>query len=347
MSPRALVSLALSAALASAGCTSTATVAPRARYALARTTGEDFVRLPTDDGGSVVFGPNATLHVDGSEGIVDVSASDLYSTEEGLIKSTGEPVSTWDGLVGVKVEQIDGAATAAVTATVAIVVIGIAALLKSAPSGGSKSSSPRVSGSARPPAVRSAPTPRAVDPDPAVTEVLFRTAEAVASTPDGNVTVATPDVQPEPSSAIPLFSRGARRRAHVRVLARLEGGACWPGGGPNGDCIASGARAGVRLVDLIELSGGVRLETSGPTTRPYAVFGGVIHGELPAAHWLALGVGANVAFDGVRTHVVPEISVRFRPARGLWLGLVPIAPMYRTEDGTWLMTSGVELTGEL
>jgi hypothetical protein len=33
--------------------------------------------------------------------------------------------------------------------------------------------------------------------------------------------------------------------------------------------------------------------------------------------------------------------------RGLWLGLVPVEPVYATETGNWSMVSGVEITGEL
>ena len=45
---------------------------------------------------------------------------------------------------------------------------------------------------------------------------------------------------------------------------------------------------------------------------------------------------------------MPELAVRFRPFRdaGLWLGLVPIEPVYFTETDNWAMASGGELTGE-
>lgn len=350
MSPAALRSSCLALALATAGCTSTAVVAPEARYALAQTTTGDFLRLPTAGGGSVVFGPNATLHIDGGEGTTDVTAGDVYSNEAGLFARNGDPISSWEDLRSVSVEQLDGAATVAVSATAVIALVALAALLKS--SGGtsprsSSSSAHAASSTPRAPAVRSAPNPSPLAPDPAaVTDVLFRTAEALSSS-SGQVTVATSAIEPEPRTTTPLFSRGSRRRSHVRVLARLEGGVCWPKAGPNGDCVTSGARLGVRLVDLVELTGGVRVESDLTTTRPLAVFGAMLHGEAPGAHWFALGLGASIAFDDVRARVIPELSVRFRPVRGLWLALVPLAPVYATEDGSWTMTSGVELTGEL
>ncbi|HEX4515971.1 MAG TPA: hypothetical protein VH054_20620, partial [Polyangiaceae bacterium] len=119
-----------------------------------------------------------------------------------------------------------------------------------------------------------------------------------------------------------------------------------------GDCIVSGARIGLRLLDIFELTGGVRVETAQSATpiasKAYAVFGAMLHGESPAAHGLALAVGASVAFDTIRAHVVPQLAVRFRPFRnaGFWLGLVPVEPVYATDTGTWSMASGVEVTGE-
>ena len=353
MNARASLSLLVALAVASAACTSTEIVAPRARTALGQSTSDDFVHLPTATGGAVDFGPNATLTIEG-RGTTEVAASKLYTNEEGLFQKDGELISTWDDLRGVTVKQLDGAATVAVTATVAIAVVAIAALLKSAPSGGgSKGGGSRggaTSASApRAPPVRSAPNPSTSATDSGFTDVMFRTAEAVANAnPNGPaVSVGVPDDEPEPTTAMPLFSRGARRRANVRVVGRLEGGACWPGGGSSGDCIVSGARAGVRLLDVFELTGGVRVESNEARSQPLAVLGAMLHGEAPSAHWFALAAGASVAFDGEHAHVVPEVAVRFRPVRGLWIGLVPVEPVYRTEDGGWSMASGVELSGEL
>lgn len=344
------VSLFVALAFATSACTSTEIVAPRARTALGQSTSDDFVHLPTAGGGTVDFGPNATLVIQGRDA-TEVSASDLYTNEEGLFQKDGELISTWDDLRGVTVKQLDGAATVAVTATVAVAVVALAAILKSSPSGGgSKGGSSGSSGSApKAPPVRSAPNPSSVAPDPGLTEVMFRTAEAAANAnPNGpSVAVGVPDDEPEPTTAMPLFSRGARRRANVRVLGRLEGGLCWPGGGSSGDCVVSGARAGVRLLDIFELTGGVRVESNAARSQPLAVLGAMLHGEAPSARWFALAAGASVAFDGERAHVVPEVAIRFRPVRGLWIGLVPVEPVYRSEDGGWSMASGVELSGEL
>jgi hypothetical protein len=364
---RPAVALLVAVALAATGCTSTATVAPEARTALARTTDGDFVRLPTKSGGSVVFGPNATLQIDDGDGPTDVRAGDLYTNEIGLFQKNGELVSTWDDLRSVKVEQLDGAssvgASVAVAATVVLAVVAIAAIVK-ATSGGSSSHGSRGSShghgssGSKPTRVRSAPNPSPIEPDPVLAHMLLRTAETLTtpgspsaptapSLANGRLTVSAPDTEEGPTTAVPLFSRGARRRANLRGLARLEGGICWPTGGPNGDCMATGARAGLRLVDLIEVSAGLRVESDFRTAKPLAVVGAMVHGEASWAHWFALAVGASVAFDGTRAHVVPELALRFRPAAGLWLGVVPLEPVYRTEDGGWTMVSGVELTGEL
>jgi hypothetical protein len=155
--------------------------------------------------------------------------------------------------------------------------------------------------------------------------------------------VTTEDVDP----AIPLFSHDARRRAVVRVVARADGAAYWPGGGARGDCVVAGARGGVRIEDLFDLTAGVRTETTNGVTKPLAAISAMIHGEAPSLHWLALAVGTTIAFDGDRAHIVPSLAVRFRPVRGLWLGLVPLEPVYATETGGWNMASGVEISGEL
>jgi hypothetical protein len=341
LNARALLPLFLATSLA---CTSNETIPTSARFALAQTTSNDFVRLPTVAGGVVEIGPNASLNIDGEE----VVASDLYWSDWGLFRKTGEQIARWDDIRSIRVEQLDGAATVAVTATVAILVVALAALLKSAPSGGSGGKGGGGSGGSgggKAPSAHSAPNPSPIIPDPRFTEVAFRTLEAVSSTSRGpGVTV--PTEEDESTTATPLFSRGARRRANIRVLARLEGGACWPGS--KSDCLVSGGRIGVRILDVFELTGGVRVESNALDSKPYAVFGAMLHGESPAAHWFALAIGASVAFDTIRTRVVPEIAVRFRPFRsaGVWLGLVPVAPVYATDTDTWSMASGVELTGE-
>ncbi len=337
----------------SLACTSKETIAPGARMALARTTTGDFLRVPTESGGTIEFGPNATLRF----GDKEVYASDVYLTEWGLIDKKGDPIASWDETRFAKIEQVDGAATVAVSATAAIAIVAIAALLKSGgnfnPGSGSKGggggggSKGGGGGGGSAPVARSAPNPSPIIPDPAVTEVAFRTIEAVAASaqPNPSFTVRT-DEEPDASTAIPMFSRGARRRAIVRAVGRLEGGACWPSSSL-GDCVLSGARIGVRLYDMLELTGGVRVESSSTVSKPFAVFGGMLHGELPAAHWFALGLGASVAFDDVRARVIPQFGVRLRPVRGFWLGLYPIMPVYSSDTGGWTITSGGEITGEL
>ena len=346
MSARDVLPLVLSLSVASTACTSKDTIPTAARYALAQSTTGDFVRLPTADGGVVEVGPNATFVIDGEE----VTARDLYWSDWGLFRKTGESIARWDDIGSIRVEQIDGASTVAVTATVAIVVVALAALLKSAPSGsGGKGGGGGHGGSGggRAPAARSAPNPSPLVPDPTATEVGLRTLEALSSTSRGpSVTVAASEEE-ESTTATPLFARGARRRANIRALARLEGSACWPGS--RGDCIVSGGRAGVRLFDMFELTGGVRVESNALASKGYAVFGAMLHGEVPSAHWFALAVGASVAFDTTRVHVVPQLAARFRPFRnaGFWIGLVPVAPVYASDTDSWSMASGVEITGEL
>lgn len=300
------------------------------------------MRLPTADGSVVEFGPNATLHLGAYRDSTEISASELYTNEHGLFRRNGTLIATWDELTSVKVEQLDGAATVALTTIAAAAVVVIAALLKSSPSSGSggksgPSSTPKASG-------RSAPNPSSVQTDPAAAELVFRTAEALAN--HSTITVAPPEDEEEPptDTTMPLFSRGARRRANVRAIARLEGGACWPS--EAGDCVSAGARVGVRLLDFFELTGGLRTETSKNLTTPLVVAGAAIHGESPALHWLALALGVSVAFDGDHARVVPSFAVRFRLLRGFWLGLVPVQPIYSTDTGNWQMASGLELTGE-
>ncbi len=312
--------------------------------ALAQSTTGDIIRLPTENGGTVELGPNATLHIDG----VDVPASELYWSEQGVLRKNGDLVSSWHDLRSITVEQIDGAATVGITTTAAIGIILVAALLKNVPSGsggGSKGSGGSAHTAGHVSAGRSAPNPPSVQGDPVAPELVFRGVEAMVR-PPYLIFVEPGDTEPDTDVAIPLFSAAARRRANIRALARLEGGACWPTG-PNTDCVVGGARAGVRIVDMIELTAGVRTETMAGTTKPLALAGFMLHGESPAAHWVALAVGASVAFDGARAHVIPTLAVRFRPVRGLWLGLVPLEPVYATETGNWSLVSGAEITGEL
>lgn len=347
---RAALALTLSASL---GCTSTETVPTAARYALARTTTADFVKLPTASGGTVEVGPSSTFYIDNEV----VTAGELYWSEWGLFRKTGERIASWDSIGSIRVEQLDGAATVAVTATVAIIVVALAALLgkggggnlgggKGGGGGGGKGGGG--GGGSTPSAHGSAPNPSPIIPDPRYTEVAFRTFEAVSNMSRGPGVTVGISQEEESETATPLFARGARRRANIRLLARAEGSACWPGAGSQGDCIVSGARAGVRLLDMFELTGGVRVESNSLQNKAYAVFGAMLHGESPAAHWFALAVGASVAFDQTRAHVVPQLAARFRPFinAGFWLGVVPVEPVYDTATDTWSMASGVEVTGE-
>jgi len=74
------VSLFVALAFATSACTSTEIVAPGARAALGQSTSDDFAHLRAVTGGTVDFGPNATLVIEG-RGTTEVAASDLYSGE--------------------------------------------------------------------------------------------------------------------------------------------------------------------------------------------------------------------------------------------------------------------------
>jgi hypothetical protein len=325
-----------------------------ARFALAQSTTGDFIKLPTVSGGFVEVGPSATFYIDDQV----VTAGELYWSDWGLYRKNGESIARWDDIRSIRVEQLDGAATVAVTATVAILVVALAALLKG--SGGNLGSGGKGGsgggggkggggGGSTPSTHGNAPNPSPIISDPKYAEVAYRTVEAFSNMSSGpGITVGVPDAE-EGGATTPLFARGARRRANIRALARLDGGACWPGSGSQGDCIVSGGRVGVRILDMFELTGGVRVESNATQNKAYAVFGAMLHGESPAAHWFALAVGASVAFDQLRAHIVPQIAVRFRPFRnaGFWLGVVPVEPVYATDTDTWSMASGVEITGEL
>jgi hypothetical protein len=342
------------------GCTSTEVVAPQSALSLMQTTNGDTIRVPAARGGFVDLGPNATLHFENG----DVQAADVYWNETGIFSRDGTFLGSWDNLGAVKIEQIDGAASVAVTAAAAVIVVAMVAMLAGAGKGGGGGGgggghggghgggSGHSGGGASPSHTntptthwRSAPNPSGEAVDPLLpVDIALRTAEVLVQPPVVGVGVGAGTLDVDPG--VPLFSRDARRRAQVRVLGRLEGGFCWPAG-PNTDCAVGGARVGVRLYELFEMTAGLRTETANGVTQPLAVGGIMVHGESPGLHWLAIALGASVAFDGNRAHIVPTFGIRFRPVRGLWLGLVPVQPVYATETGNWNMASGIEITGEL
>lgn len=139
--------------------------------------------------------------------------------------------------------------------------------------------------------------------------------------------------------ATPLFSVRSERRAMVRPLIRGELTGCVTA--PT--CVAGGARVGAIFANLVDVTGGVRVENGADTTY-WGVLGLGMHGAFPGAPAVALYLGTQLGFAGDDQFLVaPSAGVRLRPVANLWLGLLPLGLSYYTKPGRAAYTPSLEL----
>lgn len=139
--------------------------------------------------------------------------------------------------------------------------------------------------------------------------------------------------------ATPLFSARSERRALVRPLVRGELTGCVT----QPTCVAGGARIGAIFANLVDVSGGLRVEKGADTTY-WGVLGLGLHGAFPGAPAVALYLGTQLGFAGDNQFLVaPSAGVRLRPAGNLWLGLLPLGLTYYTKPGRAAYTPSLEL----
>lgn len=139
--------------------------------------------------------------------------------------------------------------------------------------------------------------------------------------------------------ATPLFSTRSERRAIVRPLVRGELTGCVT----QPTCIAGGARVGAIFANLVDVTGGIRVENAADTTY-WGVLGLGLHGAFPGAPAAALYLGTQLGFAGDNQFLVaPSAGVRLRPVGNLWLGLLPLGLTYYTKPGRAAYTPSLEL----
>jgi len=126
----------------------------------------------------------------------------------------------------------------------------------------------------------------------------------------------------------PLFDARARRRAKIRLVASVDGGTDFTlvNGG------TFGAYVGMRLNEVFELGGGLRLiaspenpEVAGSPVRASPIaFGRILaHFDVDSARRVALPIGVDAGGGDARAHVRLVLGIRVRIVDTLSLGLYP------------------------
>ena len=148
--------------------------------------------------------------------------------------------------------------------------------------------------------------------------------------------------------AKPMFSTGAKVRSFVRPTLALDTGAA-----KTGDLVGTGLIAKLRLMDVCEIGGGVRLvgtrDERGWRSSVTHVFAMGTHLPLDAGHRFALPIGFEASGGGAIAHDVRlPWGFRYTPHGGRWFGtLQPATPAWmRTTSertGRWTLNGSVEL----
>jgi hypothetical protein len=153
---------------------------------------------------------------------------------------------------------------------------------------------------------------------------------------------------PASAAAAPLFTTGARVRAIARLTASLDAGAAIAG-----DVVSTGAVARVRLADMFELGGGVRVIDSrgamGWSRSTTGVFQVGLHAPLDAGYRFAIPIGLELGGGGGIGHDLRlPWGLRYTAPSGHWFATIsPATPQHLRRDdrltGRWSLLAGVEL----
>lgn len=169
----------------------------------------------------------------------------------------------------------------------------------------------------------------------------------------GGLTTTNGDWSPQlagPASlgARPLFTLGTRVRSIVRVTAAIDATAA-----TNADFFASGLIARVRLMEMLEIGGGVRRSfthidgTTKRSTSGVFQFGLHVPLDAPGRVGIALGI-ENGSGGAIARDVRLPWGPRFQPTSGRWfVSLQPATPSYlrmnNVEKGRWSLNIGGEV----
>jgi len=140
---------------------------------------------------------------------------------------------------------------------------------------------------------------------------------------------------PPPGAPSPLFSANARRRSTIALSVGIDGGTCVYG--PT-NCSTGAVRAGIRLADYVELTGGVRAMWGwglADGVARWAPMGGVgLHGSFPRFRMLAFYFGLEAGGSESLPFVFGmRPGLRISPTPELSIGLFPVSPTFVMDNG--------------
>jgi hypothetical protein len=322
--------------------------------------------------------PTATLSISLLSGrTVTLLAEQICRGPEGLFQrpegysecSRAVFVAAWSDIRAVHVEELDRLSTTLVVAGSALIVAGAILMAssgpKSNPSGPSSApqrhtpANPRVNSGSQPQPL----PPASARPGAAGEQRQSYDHSHTGSGGSSAVFIGVPlldassgsggasssDAAPAPQEGLaiardartdlaPLYTSARERRASLAPFVRAGADVC-----AAGTCAGFTARAGARIGNLFELSGGILLDRDAQGLRPMGLVGAGFHGGPPGVQWVALYVGTNAATDGASYRVSPEAGVRFELTDAISLGVLPAAFSYRSRTKQFNYTPAVDL----
>jgi len=161
------------------------------------------------------------------------------------------------------------------------------------------------------------------------------------SSPSEGDTFATDAMNPpDDVDATRLFTGSSRRRGYLRVVGALDVGL----DALHAASMLSGASASLRLLDLVELGGGLRY-AAGKQTDVIGIFRGGLHCTLDARGRFAIPLAFELGKGGdVRFHFAFDLGLRIAATDRIAFGLYAFRPVYSRlpEGGRWSYVSSVE-----
>jgi hypothetical protein len=162
-----------------------------------------------------------------------------------------------------------------------------------------------------------------------------------------------PAVSAPPSAPLPFFTPNANRRSAIALSLGIDSGTCLYG--PT-NCSTGAVRAGLRLANYVELTGGVRAMwgwgLSDGVSR-WAPIGGIgLHGAFPRFKQLAYYFGLEAgASDSLPFVFSLRPGLRFSPIPELSIGLFPFSPTYidgpPNRPSGWQFPTSIEVSTAL
>jgi hypothetical protein len=279
----------------------------------------------------------------------DFRASSLCRNQVGILDcESGALITTWNDIANVQVEGFDAALTTVITSVVVVIVVALIAGKGGGGGGNGAGAGTGHAAGGHGGGYGGGGRVAVVHPGAAGGGHIV-----LVSNVGGPVVVpgeVAPTPPPPPSPSAPLFTPTAQRRSIIALSTAIDGGTCVYG--PT-NCSTGAVRAGMRLANYVELTGGVRAMWGwglADGVARWAPFGGIgLHGEFPRFKQLAYYFGVEAGGSESLPFVFSlRPGLRFSPIPQLSIGLFPVSPTYidgpSTRPSGWQFPTSIEVS---